>query len=168
MFPSKISFYYTLSHEQFSPDYFTSLSKVLFPTEAAYQKFAIISTIPSLICGAPIIKDHELSFKCFDCGRENESHIFCETCFKHGFHEGHRFIYIRSGEGVGGGCCDCGDIDAIDEQGFCSLHKGYEYSKKEVQNNLEGKFKNVNDQVESENDEIKKKIWNFQQMKSII
>ena len=153
MFPSKISYYYTLSHEPFSPDFFPSLSKVLFPTEAAHQKFAIISTIPSLICGSSIIKG--LSFKCLDCGRENEFHIICETCFNHGFHEGHRFLYIYTKGTVG--CCDCGDIDAIDVQGFCSLHKGYEYGKNEVQNNLEEKFKNDDDKVGSGNDENKQK-----------
>lgn len=141
MHPTKLSYYYSLSHTAFSPDFFPSFSKVLFPTEAAQQKFAIIATIPSLICASPIIHEQDLSFKCLDCGRENEFHMICEPCFNYGFHEGHRFIYTMER----GGCCDCGDIGAIDEQGFCSLHKGYEEIKKEVKNNIEENFNNIND-----------------------
>ena len=25
-----------------------------------------------------------------------------------------------------GGCCDCGDVQAIKKEGFCPEHKGYE------------------------------------------
>ena len=156
MFSSKLSFYYTLSRATFSPDYFPSLSKTIFPTEEEYQKFASIATIPSLICASPIIHEQDLSFKCLDCGRENEFHMICEPCFNHGYHEGHRFIYTMER----GGCCDCGDIGAIDEMGFCSLHKGYEQIKKEEENSLEEKCNNKKDQdkncIESEQEIIKK------------
>ena len=71
------------------------------------------------MCSAAIDQG-ELSFKCYDCGRENEFHIYCENCFINGEHKGHRMMYSCER----GGCCDCGDLAAIDEIGFCKLHKG--------------------------------------------
>lgn len=44
----------------------------------------------------------------------------CVECFKEANHEGHDFRLIR----VGGGCCDCGDDQAVRPAGFCRQHAG--------------------------------------------
>jgi hypothetical protein len=49
----------------------------------------VLSTMPKGICAGPINRN-ELSFKCYDCGNENEFHIFCSTCFYDGDHRDHR------------------------------------------------------------------------------
>ena len=37
-----------------------------------------------------------------------------------GDHEGHDYLIYESGSG---GCCDCGDINAIAAEGWCSKHR---------------------------------------------
>lgn len=46
--------------------------------------------------------------------------IICMDCFKNGNHEGHKYVVKKAY----GGCCDCGDIEAWKEEGFCKKHTG--------------------------------------------
>ncbi len=46
--------------------------------------------------------------------------MLCTRCFERGNHQGHRFVKVESG----GGNCDCGNPDAIAQQGFCTDHRG--------------------------------------------
>lgn len=98
------------------------LLKVVFPTieEIKTEIEELKAKYHKELCSA-LIDQNDLSFKCYDCGRENEFHIYCEACFKNGSHEGHRTMYSCER----GGCCDCGDSGAIEEVGFCKNHKGY-------------------------------------------
>lgn len=64
-------------------------------------------------------KQDELAYKCKTCERDPTCAI-CVPCFRHGNHEGHDYAMIRTG----GGCCDCGDVQAWKSNGFCSRHGG--------------------------------------------
>lgn len=70
---------------------------------------------------AKSLAEGDITYKCYDCGENNDYHILCENCFLNGEHKGHR--YLRSLER--GGCCDCGDCDALSSKGFCSKHPGF-------------------------------------------
>ena len=110
------SHYYNLPKP--SPTLHESLLSLFFTKESDYTlpiKY-LKENYRKEICSAAI-NQGELSFKCYDCGRENEFHIYCESCFKNGEHEGHRMMYSCER----GGCCDCGDSGAIDEVGFASF-----------------------------------------------
>jgi hypothetical protein len=48
-----------------------------------------LSKMPKGICAGPINRNDQ-SFKCYDCGNENEFHIFCSSCFYDGDHKDHR------------------------------------------------------------------------------
>jgi hypothetical protein len=85
----------------------------LFPWE-----YVLKTHSPSPICSKRI---HEAgvrtAFSCFDC-RECDNSILCYDCFSRSPHDGHRYIQFETT----GGCCDCGDIDAWSELGFCDQH----------------------------------------------
>lgn len=70
------------------------------------------------VCGT-VWKQDELAYKCKTCERDPTCAI-CVPCFRHGDHKGHDYAMIRTG----GGCCDCGDVQAWKSNGFCSRHRG--------------------------------------------
>lgn len=84
---------------------------------AAVRK-AIGATGTSGVCGV-VWKRDELAYKCKTCERDPTCAI-CVPCFRHGDHKGHDYAMIRTG----GGCCDCGDVQAWKSSGFCSRHNG--------------------------------------------
>jgi hypothetical protein len=45
--------------------------------------------------------------------------VQCQACFQNSNHEGHEVFFHRTGVG---GCCDCGDVEAWAESGFCTRH----------------------------------------------
>lgn len=51
--------------------------------------------------------------------------MYCSQCFEKGFSEGkhanHRYLVTT----IMMGCCDCGDINVLEPEGFCQNHKGY-------------------------------------------
>jgi hypothetical protein len=61
--------------------------------------------------------DKGASFRCFDCMESNSSCI-CEECFVAGDHKGHNYIQYTTTNG----CCDCGNDEAWNEKGFCTVH----------------------------------------------
>ena len=73
----------------------------------------------------------DVAWCCMDCEKDPTA-IICSACFDKGNHEGHRVQLKRNV----GGCCDCGDIDAWEEAGFCTDHKGYETNPDKVINKL--------------------------------
>ncbi len=70
------------------------------------------------VCGT-VRKNDELAYKCKTCERDPTCAV-CVPCFRHGDHVGHDYAMIRTG----GGCCDCGDVQAWKRNGFCSRHRG--------------------------------------------
>jgi len=61
-----------------------------------------------------------IAYRCADCQTTPNSCI-CVDCFKEGNHEGHDFHLYTSAYG---GCCDCGELNAWNPQGFCPKHGG--------------------------------------------
>ncbi|VDN07190.1 unnamed protein product [Thelazia callipaeda] len=50
---------------------------------------------------------------------KKKSMSLCSSCFKHSNHEGHDFNRFFSHSG---GACDCGNVDVLNESGFCFRH----------------------------------------------
>jgi len=46
--------------------------------------------------------------------------VLCVECFKN---SSHRFHKYRMGASSGGGCCDCGDVEAWKRDPFCKIHQ---------------------------------------------
>lgn len=46
--------------------------------------------------------------------------IICLDCYKNSNHDNHRVVFKKGG----GGCCDCGDVEAWKKEGFCLKHSG--------------------------------------------
>lgn len=61
----------------------------------------------------------DVAWRCMDCEKDPTC-IICKDCFEKGDHTGHRVQLKRNV----GGCCDCGDPEAWDENHFCVDHKG--------------------------------------------
>lgn len=70
------------------------------------------------VCGAVWGLD-DIAYRCRTCENDPTCAI-CVACFEAGNHLGHDYSMIHTG----GGCCDCGDITAWKEAGFCSNHRG--------------------------------------------
>lgn len=45
--------------------------------------------------------------------------VLCVNCFKNSAHRNHNYKMATSG---GGGCCDCGDVEAWKSEPFCDIH----------------------------------------------
>ena len=64
-------------------------------------------------------KQMESGYKCVDCQNDSLC-LICPDCFDMNKHIGHRWEIFK-----GEGFCDCGDVDILKKEGFCSKHKGY-------------------------------------------
>ena len=85
----------------------------------------------------------DMAWRCMDCEKDPTC-IICKDCFEKGDHTGHRVQLKRNA----GGCCDCGDPEAWDEDHFCSDHKGqHDVDPKEVLEKMPGMMKNSAFQV---------------------
>ena len=70
------------------------------------------------VCGE-VWGSNDIAYKCRTCENDPTCAI-CVTCFEAGNHVNHDYSMIHTG----GGCCDCGDVTAWKETGFCSNHRG--------------------------------------------
>jgi hypothetical protein len=70
------------------------------------------------VCGA-VWGSNDIAYRCRTCEHDPTCAI-CVPCFQNGNHATHDYSMIRTG----GGCCDCGDITAWKQSGFCSRHSG--------------------------------------------
>ena len=68
-------------------------------------------------------KRNDIVWICKSC-QKDETCVQCNSCFQASNHQGHEVFFYHS---HAGGCCDCGDQEAWDPQGFCPLH-GHETS----------------------------------------
>jgi E3 ubiquitin-protein ligase UBR1 len=71
------------------------------------------------ICGR-VFKKGEQIYRCRSCALDDTC-VLCATCFRSsGGHVGHDVVISISG--TGGGCCDCGDMEAWATPLACSVH----------------------------------------------
>eukprot|EP00850_Spirogloea_muscicola_P019997 SM000205S06204 [mRNA] locus=s205:3198:12812:+ [translate_table: standard] len=69
------------------------------------------------VCGAIWGLD-DVAYRCRTCENDPTCAV-CMQCFLEGDHGAHDYSMIRTG----GGCCDCGDVSAWKEGGFCARHR---------------------------------------------
>lgn len=72
-------------------------------------------------CGY-VFKAGDIVWGCRTC-QMDPTCVLCETCYSTSCHEGHDVIFHRT---RGGGCCDCGDLEAWKVGGCCPRHRGGE------------------------------------------
>eukprot|EP01091_Cochliopodium_minus_P012394 TRINITY_DN3740_c0_g1_i1.p1 TRINITY_DN3740_c0_g1~~TRINITY_DN3740_c0_g1_i1.p1 ORF type:complete len:1448 (-),score=432.40 TRINITY_DN3740_c0_g1_i1:485-4828(-) len=76
--------------------------------------------VGSSVCGRQWKgNQHDICYHCKDC-ESDPSCAICEDCFEPEKHEGHDYRIVKAG----GGCCDCGDDQAWNPEGFCKKHSG--------------------------------------------
>ncbi|POM59539.1 LOW QUALITY PROTEIN: hypothetical protein PHPALM_31714, partial [Phytophthora palmivora] len=73
------------------------------------------------VCGA-IFSADEIAYSCRNCQLDTTC-VMCKDCFTHSDHAGHDVYFQRT---TAGSSCDCGDVHAWKQSGFCSRHKGAE------------------------------------------
>lgn len=85
---------------------------------------------PPSICGK-VFKLSEPTYNCRECGTDPTC-VLCVDCFKKSEHRNHRYKMSTSS---GGGCCDCGDVEAWKSHPHCKTHilGTLESTSKEVQ-----------------------------------
>jgi hypothetical protein len=105
----------------------TQLTSILFGKEISAslssssqefmkQLFEKAST-PRRVCQHPFRKN-DIVWVCRTC-QSDETCVLCHKCWTRSNHEGHDVAFYHA---QAGGCCDCGDPDAWDPNGFCDLH----------------------------------------------
>lgn len=68
----------------------------------------------------PVGAQGDIVYNCRTC-QVDPTCVQCADCFHGANHEGHDVYFHITGNG---GCCDCGDVEAWSEAGFCSRHRG--------------------------------------------
>ncbi|CAF4146434.1 unnamed protein product [Adineta steineri] len=71
----------------------------------------------SILCGC-VWTNSTISYRCRTCAI-NPCMSLCSDCFYAGNHDKHDTNMFRS---IGGGVCDCGDIEVMNSNGFCKSH----------------------------------------------
>lgn len=69
------------------------------------------------VCGR-VFKIGEPTYSCRECSMDPTC-VLCSSCFKKSTHRLHRYKMSTSG---GGGCCDCGDVEAWKRDPSCEEH----------------------------------------------
>lgn len=87
------------------------------PRQAVGTLEALCQSIPRRVCQHPF-KRNDIVWVCRTC-QADETCVLCHNCFTQSNHEGHDVAFYHA---QAGGCCDCGDPDAWDPQGFCPHH----------------------------------------------
>lgn len=72
---------------------------------------------PPSVCGK-VFKMGDPTYTCRECGMDNTC-VLCADCFKRSEHRFHKYKMATS---TGGGCCDCGDVEAWKRGVFCETH----------------------------------------------
>ena len=99
----------------------SSLPTTRYATIAATKSHlsTAYTTIPRRVCQYPF-KRNDIVWVCRTC-QSDETCVLCHECFSNSNHEGHDVAFYHA---QAGGCCDCGDEDAWDPNGFCNRHGG--------------------------------------------
>ena len=97
------------------PEFYQTLKACEFPTNQ--------------ICGKDMTEKG--AFRCEECGI-SENSIICSECYEKSKkkHQNHKISFSSQS----GGCCDCGNGDYWNENGFCDVHKGIFKTKNEIEN----------------------------------
>ncbi|KAK9886902.1 hypothetical protein WA026_019159 [Henosepilachna vigintioctopunctata] len=72
---------------------------------------------PASVCSR-VFKMGEPTYSCRECGMDNTC-VLCVECFRGSEHKNHKYKMATS---PGGGCCDCGDIEAWKKDPYCENH----------------------------------------------
>ncbi|XP_060531062.1 E3 ubiquitin-protein ligase UBR2 [Cylas formicarius] len=86
--------------------------------DEVFKHISELNKQPS-VCGK-FFKNADPTYSCRECGMDKTC-VLCVECFKHSEHRFHKY---RMGMSGGGGCCDCGDVEAWKRAPFCELHRG--------------------------------------------
>ncbi|TYZ58130.1 hypothetical protein PybrP1_003208 [[Pythium] brassicae (nom. inval.)] len=86
------------------------------PRAAFFRQFESRSASHGL-CGY-VFQRNDIAFNCKTC-QFDETCVLCLQCYRNGNHEGHDIFFHRT---FPGGCCDCGDSEAWNPEGFCMFH----------------------------------------------
>jgi len=86
-----------------------------------------ISVPTNQVCAKTI----SVAWRCYDCEKDSTC-IICTECYEKSEekHKNHKVIFKSNCSG----CCDCGDPDAWDVNGFCSDHQGSFKNDSEIEN----------------------------------
>lgn len=89
------------------------------PQDKVDKVFEHIKTLkqPSKLC-RKVLKTGDVLFSCNDCGFDATC-VVCIDCFHKSAHKDHNY---RMSNTDGGGCCDCGDVEAWKQHPACSDH----------------------------------------------
>lgn len=71
----------------------------------------------SSVCGR-VFKIGEPTYSCRECSMDPTC-VLCSSCFKNSPHRIHKYKMATSS---GGGCCDCGDVEAWKQYPVCAEH----------------------------------------------
>eukprot|EP00850_Spirogloea_muscicola_P017096 SM000143S00761 [mRNA] locus=s143:215929:225527:- [translate_table: standard] len=85
--------------------------------QAAKEHLKRVAGASGGVCGAIWGLD-DVAYRCRTCENDPTCAV-CMQCFLEGDHGAHDYSMIRTG----GGCCDCGDVSAWKEGGFCARHR---------------------------------------------
>ncbi|KAL3265904.1 hypothetical protein HHI36_010094 [Cryptolaemus montrouzieri] len=72
---------------------------------------------PNSVC-TRVFKMGEPTYSCRECGMDNTC-VLCVDCFRKSEHRNHKY---KMGTSLGGGCCDCGDVEAWKRDPYCEIH----------------------------------------------
>ena len=81
-----------------------------------YSSLRSLSLTSACICA---FFQGEIAYNCGTC-QVDPTCVQCQQCFQLANHEGHDVYFHRTSLG---GCCDCGDVEAWAEAGFCPRHR---------------------------------------------
>jgi len=96
----------------------TSTTNPFSSSEEALNAMELMgSAIPRRVCQHPF-RRNDIVWVCRTC-QSDETCVLCHACYKASNHEGHDVAFYHA---QAGGCCDCGDPDAWDPEGFCPHH----------------------------------------------
>lgn len=103
-----------------SPEFddFTSVFKNCELDSTFFSRLRLPKEMGTLSRCSQIWSGQHIAYRCITCGTSTSSCI-CVDCFQNGNHENHEYYIYKSDYG---GCCDCGDEQAWNRDGFCRKH----------------------------------------------
>jgi len=91
------------------------------PTPLNAEPLEVLRTagaaLPKQVCQYAF-KRNDIVWICKEC-QTDETCVLCNECFRESKHDGHEVYFYHA---QAGGCCDCGDSDAWNKDGFCPHH----------------------------------------------
>ncbi|EAR94183.2 zinc finger protein (macronuclear) [Tetrahymena thermophila SB210] len=104
-----------------------NLIKRIFQSTAKFEEFNKLCQQQKRSICSNMIGKSDLYFQCFDCNKENQDTILCQSCFVKGSHTYHKVVYFNDMDD--GGQCDCGDAS----QKYPTFCEDHPVKKKETE-----------------------------------